>query len=118
MSPRVRLRFQPGSRLLRPADFKRAFAHGRKLRNEFFNLNVIANDLQHPRLGLAIAARAVGNAVQRNRIKRQIRESFRLAQATLPAHDIVVGARSGAEAASAAALRAALAQLWTRMAPP
>ena len=115
MNPRVRLPFQPGSRLLRPADFKRAYATGRKYRNEFFSLNVIANTLPHPRLGLSIAARAVGNAVQRNRIKRQIRESFRLAQSTLPAVDIVVGARAGARAVNSPVLRTALAELWAKV---
>lgn len=116
MNARVRLQFQPASRLLRPADFKRAFACGHKYRNEFFSFNVTANTLQHPRLGLAIAARAVGNAVQRNRIKRQIRDSFRLAQAGLPAVDIVVSARSGAQAVPAAALRTALSQMWQKVA--
>lgn len=116
MNSRVRLLFQPGSRLLRPADFKRAYATGRKYRNEFFSLNVTANTQQQPRLGLSIAARAVGNAVQRNRIKRQIRESFRQAQRELPAVDVVAAARSGAEKASAADLRLALRELWAKVA--
>ncbi|MGV6810251.1 MAG: ribonuclease P protein component [bacterium] len=42
------------------------------------------------RLGLAIAKKCAKRAVDRNRIKRLIRESFRVQQATLPAVDIVV----------------------------
>ena len=38
-----------------------------------------------PRLGLSIAARIIGNAVRRNRIKRLVRESFRQHQHELPA---------------------------------
>jgi ribonuclease P protein component len=47
------------------------------------------------RLGLAIAKKRVKLAVQRNRIKRIIRESFRLNQHVLPAIDMVVMVKSG-----------------------
>ncbi len=54
------------------------------------------NDVGHPRLGLAISRRA-GNAVVRNRMRRLLRESFRLLQHDLPStdrgYDLVVGAR-------------------------
>ncbi len=51
------------------------------------------NGLDHCRLGMAVSRR-VGNAVVRNRIRRLIRESFRLLQHDLPAgYDLVVIAR-------------------------
>ena len=65
-----------------------------------------------PRLGLAIAARVVGNAVSRNRIKRLVRESFRLHQHELPAVDIVVSARSLARTADNAAIIRSLERHW------
>ena len=54
------------------------------------------NDLEHCRLGLAISRRA-GNAVTRNRIRRLVRESFRLLQHGLPrlphGYDVIVSVR-------------------------
>jgi len=102
--------------MLRPAEFKRAYAGGRRLNTEHFTANVIANSLSHPRLGLSVAARLIATAVARNRIKRQVRESFRLAQHALPAVDCVIGVRAPARAASREQLRASLEQLWQRVA--
>jgi len=52
------------------------------------------NGRDHCRLGMAVSRR-VGNAVTRNRIRRRIREAFRVLQHDLPAgYDLVVIARS------------------------
>jgi ribonuclease P protein component len=51
------------------------------------------NDLGHPRLGITIS-RKVGTAARRNRIKRLLRESFRLLQHDLPrGYDFVIVVR-------------------------
>jgi ribonuclease P protein component len=53
----------------------------------------IPNSLSHPRLGLSVG-RKVGTAPKRNRIKRLIREAFRLMQHDLPrGYDLVVNVR-------------------------
>ncbi len=53
----------------------------------------IPNNLPHPRLALVISRRA-GTAVVRNRIKRRLREAFRLHQHDLPAgYDMVIVVR-------------------------
>lgn len=53
----------------------------------------VPNQLPHPRLGLSVG-RAVGTAVRRNRIKRLLRESFRLMQHDFPrGYDLVINVR-------------------------
>lgn len=80
-----------------------------------FGLVVRPNTESVARLGLAIAAKTIGNAVHRNRIKRLIRESFRHHQHQLPAVDIVVNARAAAREAEAPKLVASLEQHWRRI---
>ena len=107
--------FRPAQRLRRPGEFQRSYREGRRFQNAWLSANVAANEGPQARLGLAIAARVVGNAVQRNRLRRRIRESFRLRQLELPAVDIVIGARNAARGASAEAISAALARLWEQV---
>jgi ribonuclease P protein component len=108
-------RFTPQSRLRKPAEFKAVFAAGKRFSGQ--HLGAVISDCpgQEPRLGLAIAKRAVPHAVDRNRIKRQIRESFRVNRSRLPQVDVVFKARNGAAQAENAQLRAELEQLWKRV---
>jgi ribonuclease P protein component len=109
-------RFQRSQRLRRPAQFKAAYEQGRRFGNELFTATVRVNDGDtSARLGLSIAARSVGNAVSRNRLRRQIRESFRLRQQGMPPVDIVIGARQAARAAPNRELREALERLWKQI---
>jgi ribonuclease P protein component len=64
---------------------------------------------------MAVGIRAVGAAVTRNRVRRLIRESFRLRRQELPAVDIFVIARAGARSAGNAQIFASLARLWQKI---
>jgi ribonuclease P protein component len=110
------LSFPPARRLRKPGEFKRVYATGRRMGNEFFTVNTQPNELKAARLGMSVAVRAMGNAVQRNRVRRMIRESFRLNQALVPPLDIIVGVRAGARSAEPAQLRASLEALWQKLA--
>ena len=67
------------------------------------------------RLGLVIAKKHVRLAVQRNRVKRQLRESFRRHQQVLVGLDIVVLARPGLGKLDNATLRAMIDAQWQRL---
>jgi len=73
------------------------------------------NSLGISRLGLAIAKKHLSRAVDRNNIKRVVRESFRCHQHLFPGWDIVVVSRPDLSA-KVSALRPALNILWQRLA--
>ena len=73
------------------------------------------NELGHPRLGLVIAKKHVRLAARRNRLKRLIRESFRQHQHHLPALDIVVLARKGADELDNQAAYRLLDKQWKKL---
>lgn len=70
-------------RLTRRADFARAFREGTAVRGRLFTVRAAANGLPFPRLGISVA-KSAGGAVRRNRMKRLLREAFRLGRAALP----------------------------------
>jgi ribonuclease P protein component len=67
------------------------------------------------RLGLVISRKAAGSAVARNRIKRQVRESFRHWKEQLGSLDIVVIGRAGIARQPNRDLAQALEKIWTRL---
>ncbi|MFH1228776.1 MAG: ribonuclease P protein component [Planctomycetota bacterium] len=69
--------FSKKQRILKNKEFMRVFKRGRSLSNDLLFVHIIPNELGYCRLGLAIG-KEVHLAVWRNRIKRLIRESFRL----------------------------------------
>jgi ribonuclease P protein component len=101
--------------VLRKVEFEAAYRQGTRHGNAHFSLTVHPNQLTGARLGMAIAARTVGKAVTRNRLRRIIRESFRHAREGLPAVDVIVGARVAVRGASPSELRASLDRLWNKV---
>ena len=81
-------------RLSRSAEFERVYRQGRSHANRFLVLYTFPRGGDDaPRLGLSVS-RKVGGAVERNRVKRLLREAFGDVADRLPSgHDIVVVAR-------------------------
>lgn len=108
--------FPPTHRLLRPAEFQAVFDSAAfKVGEAQFLLLIRHNGLDHPRLGLVIAKKKVRRSVDRNRLKRTVRESFRLHQASLPAADMIFMARNDLATIPSETLRQALVQGWKRV---
>lgn len=102
-------------RLLTPSQFSRIFDQPVKAVSDHFTLLAKFNDLDHPRLGLTIAKKKEKTAVGRNRIKRNIRETFRLNQDKMPNIDIVVLARDNVGKADNRQLQRQLNKLWKKI---
>lgn len=73
------------------------------------------NQREHARLGVSIAKRQVRKAVARNRLRRLIRETFRLYQHQLKGLDVIVIMYNSAEKLSNAELRQELTKLWEKL---
>ena len=88
--------FSKSLRLLTPSDFKPVFDQATsRASHQYFMFLASSNGLSIPRLGLVIAKKNIKHAVQRNRIKRLVREAFRHFQHELSAIDCVFLTRRG-----------------------
>ncbi len=104
-------------RLLTPRQFKSVFdSPSGKAPGKNVLLLARANKLSHPRLGLVIGKKSVKLSVERNRLKRLIRDSFRLNQTLLGGLDIVVVARKGLGDLENPELHQQFGKLWKRLA--
>lgn len=108
-------RFSKRVRLLKPAEFSRVFKNAKRSSDRLLTILAASNDLGYPRLGLAISKKHAKRAVDRNRIKRLIRESFRLHQTDLPAADFVVMAKPITKSVENQEIFKSLEHHWNRL---
>lgn len=110
------LNFGKQLRLLNSADYQSVFD---TVKHKAFTKEVMLlaaeNGIDSPRLGIIISRKVSKRAVDRNRIKRQIREHFRLNQHELPAMDVIALVKPPANTADNAFLQQQLNYLWRKL---
>jgi len=108
------LRFEQKQRLKCSKQFKAVFATRQKISNQNLNIFYNKNNNLHARLGVSVSKKWVPLAVNRNRIKRVIRESFRLAQLPMD-YDIVVVVYTKNGNLENSQCRSACEKLWKKL---
>ncbi|WP_371375489.1 ribonuclease P protein component [Thalassotalea aquiviva] len=101
--------------MLTPGHFKQVFDNPTRYGSSHFTILITSNSDSKNRLGMAIAKKRVKLAVQRNRIKRLVRESFRINQHKLPNIDMVVMVKSGIDNLDNAQINQQLEKIWRKM---
>ncbi len=107
--------FPRSARLLTAGDYSQVFKQNKRYSDNFWTILVRREDSRPTRLGLAIAKKRAKRAVDRNKLKRVVREAFRYQQSTLAGLEMVVMNRDAATKASTAELRVSIDALFVKM---
>lgn len=107
-------KFPPQARLKTAHDFLAPIRKGHKLVENSMTVFVLPNDLGFARIGISIRKTRVKNATCRNRLKRTIREQFRLLPFAISG-DIVIIVAQGLAEASNQKIRERLTKLWQQI---
>ncbi|MCW8933522.1 MAG: ribonuclease P protein component [Gammaproteobacteria bacterium] len=112
-------------RLLKPDEYSRVFKNPVRSSDRYLTILAVMREnsasessdlVLTPRLGLAISKKNAKRAVDRNRIKRLIRESFRQNLQMLPAIDLVIMAKPVTKHAENQQIFQSLTQHWNKLA--
>lgn len=109
------MRFPKSHTLKKKADYTFTRDKPHKISHKYLLILFKPNQDLSARLGLIVGKRVANLAVTRNRIKRVIRESFRVKQKELKGFDIVVIARQHCDTLSKEELRKGLDKLWEKL---
>lgn len=93
----VGLSFPKELKIRKKSEYEEIFGKSRRLSTEHFNILCAPNSLGFARVGFVISKKMVPGAVDRNRVKRVLREFFRLNKSLFGSTDVVFIAKKGSE---------------------
>lgn len=108
-------RFRPVNKLTGPSDYQPVFSSAKKIADSNFLFLFRDNKINNARLGMAISKKNIQSAVQRNKIKRLIRESFRHNLDRLDNIDIVVLTQKSIKFKDSENIKRSLVALWEKL---
>lgn len=85
-------------KIRKTSEYKEIFGKSKRLSSDHFNFLYAPNSLGYPRVGFVVAKKNVPGAVERNRVKRVLREVFRQNKSLFGSMDVVFIAKRGSEA--------------------
>ena len=101
-----------GEKVLKSSEYRNILKGGKSRSTEHFRIFICPNSINKQRLGIT-TSRRVGSAVKRNRIKRLLREFFRLHKACLPtSSDLLFIAKPGADRLDSTGLHTELKNIF------
>ncbi|GAU75788.1 ribonuclease P protein component [Fusibacter sp. 3D3] len=100
--------------LKKPSEFSKVYKRGKSFADKYLVMYILPNKLGFTRVGLSVSKK-VGNSVRRNRIKRLIREAFRLNYLSNGNYDIVFIARVRSNDADYAKIEKSMKFLLNKM---
>ncbi len=103
------------NRLKKNEDFRRVYRKKRSMANRLLIIYILENKYEYNRVGFTVSKK-VGKSVIRNRVKRLLRESYRLnEEKILQGYDIIFIARNTASKASYREIENAMMHLFKKM---
>ena len=108
-------RFEKRARMLKADEYTQVFNKAHRSRDQYFTVLARSKDNGRAKLGLAVSKKKAKKAVSRNRLKRIIRESFRLSQNLLASADFVVMVQQNGEKVSNEQLFLSLDKHWQNL---
>jgi ribonuclease P protein component len=107
--------FPKANRVVDKKDYARVFSEAERVVANYLILLYCNNSLPYCRLGLAISKKHLAKAVERNRVKRQIREFFRHHQTQCKGLDLVFISRPAIGGADNRMLIRCLEEQWRKL---
>ena len=107
--------FPRQARLLTPKQYQSVFSKSRRISCPEFLFIYAPSDCSRSRLGFAVAKKQVKKAVDRNRLKRLVRESYRKHQSKLPDIDLVFMVRKSILELDNKTIHLKLEETWHRL---